>query len=285
MLNKNKNTPCRRFPSEHSVIREIRDIFTGRINLICIDDSPQICSLLCDDIFRSPIMKKRMVHSFDCARSAIAGKTPYHLWILDITLDRPNDGLELLKLKPGFPFSVVVSGAQSMSAATDALKAGVYSAYDKNEIFWSNPHKFVREACALAALSFMLNLTILDRFAMFDLLINKRIHTPEEWSLHFCRNERTIRDTCADFSGLTAKQFLSFFHALNAAILSECLLVRFSGYDEIMEDLILHEHFYEECGAYVLAHLDIIYGPRYLQRTHDAPLVWAEPKELYHSYR
>jgi hypothetical protein len=225
-----------------------------------------------------------MVHSFTCARSAIESKTPYHLWILDLTLDRPNDGLELLKLKPGFPFSVVVSGAQSMSAATEALKAGVYSAYDKNEIFWSNPHKFLKEACALAALSFILNLTTLDRFEMFDLLINRRIHTPEEWSLHFCRNERTIRDTCADFSGLTAKQFLSFFHALNAAILSECLLESFSGYNALVEELLLNENFYEECGGYVLAHMDIIYGPRYLQRTRHALPLWTDPKVLHHSY-
>jgi hypothetical protein len=285
MLLKNKKTARRHFLSDHSVLHEIRRIFSGRINLLCIDDSPQICSLLCDDIFRSPVINKGMVHTFDCARGAISSKTPHHLWILDLTLDRHNDGLELLKLKPGFPFCIVVSGAQSMSVATDALKAGVYSAYDKNEIFWSNPHKFIKEACALSTLSFMLNLMIQDRFAMFDLLIKRRIHTPEEWSLHFCRNERTIRDTCADFSGLTAKQFLSFYHALYAATLSDCLLESFSGFDEIMEDLLLNEHFYEDCGNYVIAHLDIVYGPRYLQRTHDALPVLAAPPELYHSYR
>jgi hypothetical protein len=92
------------------------------------------------------------------------------------------------------------------------------------------------------------------------------IETPKEWSIHYCRNERTIRNVCEEYSGLTSKQFLNLFHALNAAILSDCLLVNIEGYDQILEGLINNEVFYEKCCQYVLNRLDRLYGPRYLRK-------------------
>ncbi len=246
----------------------MRRIFAGRINILCIEDQPEICSLLCCDFFRSPVLNKKAVHTFDTAKGSIQSKTPYHFWILDLSLERHNDGIDLLKLKQGFPFCIVISGAQSMGAATAAIKCGAYGAYDKNEIFRANPHHFIRETCALSTLSFLLDSRILEKFDMFDLLIKNCIQTPEEWSLNYCRNERTIRDICMENSGLTAKQFLCFFHALNAVIVSDCIIREMNGYDKILEVLIKNEDFYEHCSEYVLSRLENVYGPRYLEINH-----------------
>jgi hypothetical protein len=261
-----KKPPKKTFPSSDSSLHQIRRIFTKHINILCIEDNPQICSILCD-FFRSPILNKKSVHTFDSARSAILSKTYYHFWILDLTLKRPNDGMDLLKLKQGFPFCIVVSGAKSMSTATDAIKAGAYGAYDKNEIFLSNPHNFIREVCALSTLSLLMNAIVRERFDMFDLLIKKFIQTPEEWSHQYCRNERTIRDMCEEYSGLTAKQFLIFFHAINSILLSDCIVMGLNGHDQIMDDLLKREVFYERCCQYVLMHLEDVYGSRYLKTT------------------
>jgi hypothetical protein len=253
------------FISKNSELDRIRGALTGHIRLLCIEDNIELGSLLCEDFFRSPIFCHKTVTTFEAAKGAISSKIRYHFWILDLTLEKHNDALELLKIKQNFPYSVVISGAQSLSDATMAIREGAYGAYDKNAIFISNPHEFIKETCSLAVLSFLLNAKKSERMDMFFLLMKKHIETSEEWSRFFSLNERSMRDQCEENSGLTSKQFLYFYHALKAIVLSDCLINGMKGYDEVLADLTSKKEFYEQCAEYVLHNFDTIYGPLFVK--------------------
>jgi hypothetical protein len=253
------------FIAANSEFGRIRGALNGHIKLLCIEDNIELGSLLCEDFFRSPIFCKKIVTTFEAAKSAISSKIRYHFWILDLTLEKHNDALELLKIKQNFPYCIVISGAQSLSDATMAIREGAYGAYDKNAIFISNPHEFIKEACSLSVMSFLLNARKSERMDMFFLLLKKHIETAEEWSRVFSLNERSMRDKCEENTGLTSKQFLCFYHALKAIVLSDCLIEGMNGYDGVVADLNNKKEFYEQCAEYVLHNFDTIYGPLFVK--------------------
>lgn len=246
-------------------LSEIRKLFLQHINVLFIEDHPQICRLLNDDFFCSPVFNKKEVHTLDAAKRAISGSMHFHGWVLDLTLERHNDGLELLRFKPNFPYCVVVSGAESMSDATEALKLGAYSVYDKKNIFFSDPHKFIEEVCSLSILSFLLKARKPKKFEIFQVLVRGFILTPESWSYSCWLNGRTFRRLCEEDSFVTPKQFLALFHALKAIIVSDCLLESMSGYSDAYQKLDHNREFFNQCGEFVLHHLDAIFGPRFLK--------------------
>jgi hypothetical protein len=255
------------FVIKNSPLDRIREMFTSRINLLCIEDNLELCSLLCEDFFRSPIFHNKTANTFETAKNAIFSKVRYHCWILDLTLEHHNDALELLKIKQKFPFCIVISGARSLFDATMAIREGAYGAYDKVTLFTGNPHEFIKEMCALAVLSFLLNAKKPERLDIFFLLLKKHIQTPEEWSLAYCLNERSVRDICEENSGLTTKQFLPFYHALNAIIFSDCIIDGMAGSGEAVAQLKSKKAFYEQCAEFVIYHMDTIFGPRFLQQS------------------
>jgi len=257
---------CQSLIAKDSPFDRIRRIFTNHINLLCIEDNLQINSLLCEDFFRSPIFHNKKATTVESAKSAIFSKVPYHCWILDLTLEQYNDALELLKMKRNFPFAMVISGAQSLFDAMLAIREGACGAYDKVMLFTGNPHPFVEETCALASLSFLLNAKKPERMEMFFLLLKKHIQTPEEWSKAYNLNERSIRDICEENSGLTSKQFLFFFHALYAVIVSDCIIEAMAGAAEAFSRVENKKAFYELCAEFVTDHIDTVYGPRFLRQ-------------------
>jgi hypothetical protein len=243
----------------------MRKLFLKRLNLLIIEDHPQICRLLNDDFFCSPVLNKKEVHTLNAARKAISGSVPFHCWILDLTLERHNDGLELIRDKPNYPYCIVVSGAESMGDATEALRLGAYSVYDKKAIFISDPHKFLEEMCSLLVLSFLLKARKPKNFEIFQVLVRGFIPTSESWSYGCWLNQRTFRRLCTEDSFLTPKQFLSLFHALKALVLSDCLLEPMSGFTEALKKILDHRDFYIQCGDFVLHYLDSVFKPLYLE--------------------
>ena len=146
------------------------------------------------------------------------------------------------------------------------MREGAFSAYDKKSIFTSNPHEFIKETCSLAVLSFLLNARKPERLDMYFLLLKKHIESPEEWSLKYSLNERSVRDICEEDSGLTARQFLLLFHVLNAIVFSDCLIEGMEGYNAAHTELENKKAFYRQCAEYVLRYFEAIYGPRFLNR-------------------
>ena len=254
----------RLYPTYDPAFAEIRRIFTDRINLLCIEDAPEISILLCDEFFRSPVLTRTTADTFKKAESAVRSKPSYHCWILDLTIERHNDGLDLLRTKPSFPYCVVVSNSSSLYDATVAIRGGAFGAYDKNAAIVSNAGEFIKEICALSTLSFLLHARKPERFDMFTLLIDRCIRSQEEWGRAYYRNERSVRNICEEYSGLTARQFLYLFHTLNATLRSDCLIEGMAGYEKSAADLNENERFYKECSKYVVSRFDRVFGPKCL---------------------
>jgi hypothetical protein len=181
-------------------------------------------------------------------------------------LRKYNDGLDLLKLKPNFPWRVVLSGAQSMDDATEAIRAGCFGVFDKMSFFQRHINKFIAEVCALSTLSFMLKARLPSRFNMFEILLKKNIWTPKEWSDLYCLNEYDIRKTCVENSGLTAKQFLYLYHTLRSILISDCQKIPIDSNGSACEEIIKDSDSIIECADFVLTHIDSIYGPLYLKQ-------------------
>jgi hypothetical protein len=250
---------------EKAPLNKIRRLFSKRIDFLCIEDNPHISFLLCDEYFRSSMLNKKSVHTFNQAKQAILSKVHFHCWILDLTLDRPNDGLELLELKPNFPYCIVVSGAQSMDSASQAMTRGAFWAYDKRNIT-SDPNIFIFKTCRLMALSFLLKARHSKWHDMFTLLLDEFVQTPEQWSEKIHRHQQTIRTVCEEMTGLNAKQFLCLFHALYGALSVDCLIDPIDGHDDIHKSFISNWDFHTDCAQYVISHLSAIYTPMYLDK-------------------
>jgi hypothetical protein len=151
-----------------------------------------------------------------------------------------------------------------MDDATAAIKAGVYSAHDKKNIFTTDPHPFIAEVCALSAASFLLKGRRPARLDMYQLLLRGFIQSPEEWSALYCLNERTLRNICEEDSNLSPKQFLCLYHALNYILASDCLVRSMSGHAKTREMLLNRLDFCDQCAEFVVRNGETTYGPLYL---------------------
>jgi hypothetical protein len=245
------------------VLGKMRQIFFGKINLLCIDDNADICNLFCNEFFISPVLNRKSVQNIPDAKQAISGRIPYHCWMLDLTLERHNDGLELLKYKQNFPFCIVVSGARSMEDANLAKNAGAFSVHDKIKLFQFSIKNLIHEACGLSALSFLLRAKKPINFDLFKILVQEFIQTPEEWKRKFPITDITFRRICHENSLISPKQFLNLFHALNFVLLSDCLTNTAANYREISDNFFSRSDFYVKCSEYVIAHFDSIYASLY----------------------
>lgn len=249
---------------DESISDSIHQLFTGSISLLFIEDDPQMSDLLCDEFFRSTLFTKTKVDTFGKAKSAIQSKSLYHCWILDLTLEEHNDGMKLLKYNPAFPYCVVTSSSISLYDATCAIRKGAFGAYDKNTVIAGNTDEYIKEICALSSLSFLLHAQKPERFEMFTLLLDHFICTQEEWSRIYCRNERSVRNICEEYSGLTARQFLYLFHVLTATLYSDCIMEDTVDSGDIPVHLNEQKRLYRECASYVLSRFDRVYKPKLL---------------------
>jgi hypothetical protein len=211
------------------------------------------------------MLNKKCTHTFTEAKQAILSKVRYHCWILGLALNSPKGGFELLKLKPNFPFCIVVSGAQSMESAAQAMKLGAFWVYDKH-VFSGDPNAFIAKTCGLAALSFMLNGCNSKCQNMFTLLIDEFVATPEEWSRKYNRHQQTLRTICEETAGLNLKQFLYLFHSLNAVLILDCLGRSAAGDSNFHKSFMARWEYYCHCARYVLSQMTSKIAPLYLEK-------------------
>jgi hypothetical protein len=249
---------------ENPSIKDFRKLFAGSIRLLCIEDQKELCSLLCDEIFTSPIISAKSVHSFNDAKSAILSKRRYHIWLLDLTLERHNDGIELFYMKNNFPYSIVLTGCCSATDTSQAMKAGAYVCYDKENLFTKMINTFVNSVSNLSALSFALRASRPSGWNGFSLLLENFIQTPEEWAEHYFMTSRSIWNFCKMNSGITPNQFLYLFHALRFVLLSDCLVKNVPAYETLKETMAKSLDFYLECINFVLKNSEKVYAPVFL---------------------
>jgi len=246
-------------------IKYLRDTFAGAIRLLYIEDLAALMDIVCDGMFVSPLCRCKTAFTLEEADRMLQGPKPFHCLILDLSLESHNDGLKLLVHKPYYYYCVALSGAQSMEDAAEAMKEGCHGVYDKRTVFTKNPHKFIIETCTLATLAFLLKGKKPSRPDMFDLLTQRFITSPNEWSEWYCLNSYSVRETCVMDSGLTAKQFLNIFHALRSILIFDCYVKPLNGINSHYEKCMQYAQCIEQCAEFVADNINAVYGPVYLK--------------------
>ncbi len=129
-------------------------LFRGKVKLLILDDNASLCKSL-RAIFASPLFNISTATSLDQA-NWIIGKpnNQWHCWIVDVDLGGGQNGLDIFKQRPKFPFAIVLSGLRSMGISSDAMKLGARIVLDKTPDSFD---KLYDEVCKNAALGYVLS--------------------------------------------------------------------------------------------------------------------------------
>ena len=102
----------------------IIDIFNRKINVLLVDDEPAILEILSSIITSTLFNFKTALTVKEAVKIIDAAEFPWHCWIIDINIERREDGFNILKRYPTFPFAIMLSGLRSMTLATKAMELG-----------------------------------------------------------------------------------------------------------------------------------------------------------------
>lgn len=187
------------------------DIFKNKVNLLVIDDEPLILDAVIG-IFSSPLFNITTGSTLQEAYKIInKTEVPWHCWILDINIEREEDGFEILKKYPKFPFAIMLSGLRSMTIASKAMQCGAIGVFDKEPASLDLLYDGVRK---IASLGFLLGGKGSQYLQHFQLLMTNQIKNPEEWANLACISVRQLERICAIQSSLSPRLALSLFYTL-----------------------------------------------------------------------
>lgn len=187
------------------------EIFKNKVNLLVIDDEPIILDAVIG-IFSSPLFNITTGSTLQEAYKIInKTEVPWHCWILDINIEREEDGFEILKKYPKFPFAIMLSGLQSMTIASKAMKSGAIGVFDKDPSSLDLLHDGV---CKVASMGFILGGKGGQYLPQFELLMTNHIKNSEEWANLACISVRQLERICAIHSPLTPRFIISLYYTL-----------------------------------------------------------------------
>lgn len=200
--------------SKNKTIQSFIDVFTKKINILVIDDDPQIGKMLVNDVFLSPLLKLVYVSTFKDALHEISSiKGCWHSWIVDINLKEQNDGTSLLDKFPNFDYAIIFSGASTLETASNALKKGAIAAFSKDPAFLFDSDAFYNEVSKVSALSFTLGRGHNEHHHIFQPLFSNTITTVEEWAHQVHLSQRQLQRICELYVPFAPKAFLLLYHA------------------------------------------------------------------------
>jgi CheY-like chemotaxis protein len=193
------------------IYKSIIDVFNKKINLLVIDDEPIVLDVVVN-MFPSPLFNINTGSSLEQAYQKIdEAEEPWHCWILDINIGDGENGLDILKRHPKFPFTIMLSGLGSMTTATQALQNGAMKVFDKTPDSLDLLHE---EVCKVSALGFILGGTETQYLSNFTLLKENRFLSPVEWANRAFVTVRQLERICASHSPLSPRYFISFFYTI-----------------------------------------------------------------------
>jgi CheY-like chemotaxis protein len=204
-------------PLSNEHIGPLFDQFKGCINLLVVDDYPDMGTIL-TDLFSSPLFKPTLATSAARAREIISKTDPWHCWILDIALEEEDSGLQILSENPHFPFVVMLSGIKSMNVASHAMQLGAFKVYDKEPDLLPRLHQ---DVCSLAAISYILRGAGTKYLSLFMHLVQSEIDSTETWANKACLTVRQLERICSMHSHLTPRFIPSLFYTLRLLLLAE----------------------------------------------------------------
>jgi CheY-like chemotaxis protein len=185
-------------------------LFAKKINLLVVDDYADVRDFLVD-LFSSPCISVVTASSYVEACAAISRhKGPWHTWLLDIDLGSLKTGIDIIKENPRFPFVLILSGLQSMSAASEALHCGAMKAFDK---FQGSITDLVAEFVEVASLAFLLKGKYTKYLPVFSLLRDPCVTTARRWADEAFITTRQLSRICELHGPLTPCQCIAMFNA------------------------------------------------------------------------
>jgi len=120
-------------------------------------------------------------------------KAPWHCWILDLDMGKGSIGLDLLRRIVNFPFVIVLSGLRSMTLASDCIREGALSVFDKDP---ESIGLLCDHVCKVSALGYLLNGNKTQYFPTYKLLMGNEISTPQQWADRACLTLRQLFRIC-----------------------------------------------------------------------------------------
>ena len=195
-------------PNTHE---NILNIFNKKINLLIIDDEPLILDLT-TNLFSSPLFNITTGSTLQEALIKIdAAESPWHCWILDINIERKEDGLTILEKYPKFPFAIMLSGLRSMTIASKAMQYGAIKVYDKSP---ESIDLLYDGVCKVAPLGFILDGKYSHYLPHFQLLVKNYFTNHEEWANMACISVRQLERICIMHTSLTPRFITSLYYSL-----------------------------------------------------------------------
>ncbi len=194
-----------------SACKSIIDSFNKKINLLIIDDESIVLDVI-TSIFSSPLFNiytgSTVAQAFKQIDSA---EKPWHCWILDINIGEREDGVDIVRRYPEYPFALMLSGLRSMTKASQALQSGAMKVFDKTPESLDLLHD---EVCKTAALGFVLGGKRTQYLKNFTLLMENLFTTPAEWAESKYITVRQLERICSTHSMLSPKYCMSLYYAL-----------------------------------------------------------------------
>jgi ActR/RegA family two-component response regulator len=186
-------------------------LFSGKVKLLILDDDISLCKSL-SGIFVSPLFNISTATDLDQAFTAIGKPSnQWHCWIVDVDLGNGQNGLEIFKQRPKFPFAIVLSGLRSMGIASDAMKLGARIVLDKNPDSFD---KLYDEVCKNGALGFVLGGKSTPQINTFLHLQEAAITTVDEWASKACVPVRHLQRICQLHQSLTPRYALALYRTI-----------------------------------------------------------------------
>jgi hypothetical protein len=242
-------------------------MFSGKVNVLVIDDDTHIGTMLMTDVFCSSLFNLKYVKSIrEAVKELSEPKIKWHCWIVDIDLKEQQDGSTLLDLYPQFDYAIIFSGASTLETATRVLQKGAIAAFSKDPAFLYESDAFYNEICKVSALSFILNGAPNKHFNVFRPLLSNILTTVDDWALAANISQRQLQRICELYVPFAPRMMLPFYHTLY-------FLLRESAFTENFDIPTPEDHrirnaidFYAACINSVLCKDDEAYLNHYLAK-------------------
>jgi ActR/RegA family two-component response regulator len=229
-----------------TTIDSLSCFFSKRINLLIVEDEPEILSWL-GEIFLIPSINVAIAQTVDEARCLMdSANIKWHCWIIDMSLgDRKNAGLELIESHNHFPFSIVYSGIQSMECASRATKIGAAAVIDKGN---KSIEKLIDAVCRIVPLAFILKKAAYKNKDVLFLLQDHVFLQPQEWADKAGISVRHLQRICALHDNIQPSFIIPFYYGMRLFLSSNL-----SGIGNLPK---IEEHqFHEDCAKSLLENL------------------------------
>jgi hypothetical protein len=228
------------------VLNELSRFYSKRVNLLIVEDEPEILSWL-GEIFLIPSINVSIAKTLDEAKALInSSGITWHCWIIDMCLgDRKNAGLELIEESNNFPFSIVYSGIQSMECASRATQVGAAAVIDKGN---KSIEKLIDAVCRIAPLAFICKNSAHKNKETIFLLQKHQFLQPQEWADKAGISLRHLQRICALHTTIQPSFIIPFYYGTRLFLSSNL-----SKNETLQKSEELR--FQQDCSAFILENL------------------------------